>query len=130
TEKVLSPGKLAAGGTWRTRVNREASANGSGRRSTASTTLKIAVFAPIPKARMPIAAAAKPGLLRRVRRLKRRASRSVPMGSLHGWRTPRGRRRGSARFSSYAWGGGKVAGLEGPPRHRDPEVVFPRIDIA
>ena len=42
---------------------------GYGRSSTAFTTLKIAVFAPIPNASVSAATAVKPGLLRSVRRL-------------------------------------------------------------
>jgi hypothetical protein len=57
------------GGTSSSRVIRPGSGKGNGRSRAASTTLKRAVFAPIPSARMPTAAAAKPGLLRSVRRL-------------------------------------------------------------
>src|SRR5262245_56076050 len=65
------PGKLLAGGTWKTSMRRSDSGNGSARSSAALTTLKIAVFAPIPKAITKMATAAKLLLLRKTRRLIR-----------------------------------------------------------
>src|SRR4051794_8815083 len=52
-------------------MRRLASGYGSGRNKTASVTLKIAVFAPIPRARVSTATATKPGLLRNSRDAKR-----------------------------------------------------------
>jgi len=46
-------------------------------RSTALTTLKIAVFAPTPRASVITAAALKPGILRKVRKAERISLRSV-----------------------------------------------------
>src|SRR5258708_27875829 len=51
---------------------RSASGYGSGRRRTALTMLKIAVFAPIPRASVTIATAAKPGFLRNCRSASRK----------------------------------------------------------
>src|SRR5882724_10892575 len=47
---------------------------GSGLNKTVSTTLKMAVLAPMPKARVKIATAAKPGFFNSSRMLKRRSS--------------------------------------------------------
>ena len=46
---------------------RSASANGSGRSTTALTTVKIAVLTPMPRPRITMPASAKPGLLSSVR---------------------------------------------------------------
>src|SRR4029077_19035278 len=61
---------------------------GSGRRRTALVTLKIAVLAPIPRAMVRMAVAAKTGLLRRVRSAYR-MSRSSMGAPLIGIRIPR-----------------------------------------
>src|SRR5205807_2474569 len=58
-------GKL--GNSVNTRTRRPDCAYGRGRRSTAFTTLKIAVVAPIPRARQATAEAVKPGFLARRR---------------------------------------------------------------
>jgi hypothetical protein len=50
-----------------TRISRSGSANGSGRSSSVSTALKIAVVDPIPSARMSTATRVNPGLRRSVR---------------------------------------------------------------
>src|SRR5712671_3283444 len=54
-------------------TRRSGCAKGRGRRSTALTTLKIAVFAPMPRASVQIAARVKPGTLNNVRSAKRRS---------------------------------------------------------
>ena len=56
---------------------RSGSRNGSGRSSRASTTLKIAVFAPRPSARTTTAVMANPGVLRNWRREYRKSWASV-----------------------------------------------------
>src|ERR1041384_4204857 len=60
-------------------TRRSGSRNGSGRNSTVSTTLKIAALAPMPRPMVNTATAAKPGFLRRVRTLKRRSRKKVPI---------------------------------------------------
>src|ERR1700730_4934332 len=81
TENWVIPGKLLAGGTCHTCTSRAGSWNGSGRRSTAFTTLKMAVFAPMPRARTMMAAAVKPGFLRSTRRPCLRSGRRLSMRS-------------------------------------------------
>jgi hypothetical protein len=58
------PGKLFAGGTCQTWTKRLGSLNASGRSNAPFTTLKIAVFAPIPSASVITAMAVNPGLFR------------------------------------------------------------------
>src|SRR5215469_1664473 len=70
---MVMPGKLLAGGTCQTCMMREGSSKGSGRRMTALTTEKIAVLAPMPRARTTMAAAENAGLRRRVRKEKRKS---------------------------------------------------------
>src|SRR3954471_22458063 len=57
------PGNEDWGGTCQIWTRRSGFWNGSGSRSTAWTTLKMAVFAPIPRARIKTATMANPGLL-------------------------------------------------------------------
>ena len=57
------PAKVDCGGVCQSRMMRSASANGSGRSTTALTTVKIAVLTPMPRPRMTMPASAKPGLL-------------------------------------------------------------------
>ncbi len=57
----------SCGGVCQMRMMRSASANGSGLRTTALTTVKIAVLTPMPRPRMTMPAMAKPGLLTSVR---------------------------------------------------------------
>src|SRR5262245_8221240 len=59
--------------TWKTATTLSLSAKGSGRRSTSYTTEKIAVVAPIPRARARVARAVVPRLRPRKRRAKRRS---------------------------------------------------------
>src|SRR5579862_917799 len=59
------PGKLFWGGVCQIWTRRSASRKGRGSNRTACTTLKMAVFAPIPRAMMRTVTRAKPGLLRR-----------------------------------------------------------------
>ena len=59
---VVSPGNVAGGGVCQIRMMRSASANGSGRRTTALTSVKIAELAPMPRPRMTIAAVVNPGV--------------------------------------------------------------------
>src|SRR5580700_10303674 len=59
---------------------RDESWKGRGRRSTALTTEKIAVLAPMPKARRRTAVAEKPGLRRRIRKPSRRSETKLRMG--------------------------------------------------
>src|SRR5439155_23747433 len=66
------------------------SRNGSGRSTTARTTLKIAVFAPTPSASVRVATAAKPGFLRR-RRSPRRTSLLIRLRTPLGRGAPQGR---------------------------------------
>ena len=73
TAKRVMPGNPSAGGTCQTNVSQSGSGYGSGRSSTALTTLKMAVLAPMPSARTRIAAIAKPGRLRRTRTAYRRS---------------------------------------------------------
>ena len=61
------PAKVDCGGVCQRRMMRSASANGSGLKTTALTTVKIAVLTPMPRPRMTMPAIAKPGLLTRVR---------------------------------------------------------------
>src|SRR5262245_26616112 len=68
-EALINPG--APGAVCCTEISRPASGYGRGFSSTPFTTLKTAVLAPIPMARVRIPAAAKPGLLRSVRRENR-----------------------------------------------------------
>src|ERR1700745_200552 len=70
---MVMPGKLLAGGTCQTCTMREESSKGSGRRMTALTTEKIAVLAPIPRARTTMAAAENAGLRRRMRKENRKS---------------------------------------------------------
>ena len=58
-------------------IARSGSAHGSGRRSTAFTTLKMAAFAPMPSPSVSTATAAKPGWRPSVRAPKRRSCQSV-----------------------------------------------------
>jgi hypothetical protein len=59
------------------RANRSGCGNGSGRNSVALTTLKIAVFAPIPSASIITASAVKPGFFHNIRAPYRRSCSSV-----------------------------------------------------
>ena len=59
------------------RTKRSGCAYGNGRISTLSTTVNIAVFAPMPNASVSTASAANPGELRNCRRAERRSWRSV-----------------------------------------------------
>src|SRR5690242_2455514 len=61
-------------------VSRSGLPNGSGASSTESTTLKMAVLAPIPSARVRIAVTVNAGRFSRVRPAKRRSCRRVSMG--------------------------------------------------
>src|SRR5690349_25093821 len=70
---MVRPGKLLGGGTCQTCIMLEGSSKGSGRRSTALTTEKIAVLAPMPKASTTMAAAEKAGLRRSKRKEKRKS---------------------------------------------------------
>jgi len=67
TLKYFRPGKMSWGGVWGTATIRSASGKGSDLSNTALTTLKMAVLAPMPRARTAIVTAANPGLLRRAR---------------------------------------------------------------
>src|SRR6185295_17400788 len=69
-----TPGRLST-----TRTSCPASRKGSERSSTASTMLKIAVFAPMPSASVRITTVAKPGLFQRTRKPYRRSCSRVPM---------------------------------------------------
>src|SRR2546422_4129965 len=62
------------------RTRRWGSPYGSGRRRTALTALKIAVFAPMPSASVRTATRVKPGFLTSIRRAKRRSWRSASTG--------------------------------------------------
>src|SRR5580700_7958697 len=74
------PGKLFAGGTCQICMMRDESWYGSGRRRTASTTEKIAVLAPMPRASSRTAVTEKPGLRTRVRRPCRSSETRLRMG--------------------------------------------------
>jgi hypothetical protein len=74
-------------------VSRSGWRNGNGASSTESTTLKIAVLAPIPSASVRIAMTVKTGRLSSVRPAKRRSCRSVSM-------------RGPPSVSTGLYGGG------------------------
>ena len=65
--KVLLPANRFCGGVCHNRMMRSESANGSGRSTTALTTVKIAEFTPMPSPRMTTPAKANPGLLISVR---------------------------------------------------------------
>src|ERR1043166_1247806 len=73
------------------RASRPGSAYGSGRSSTALTTLKIAVLAPMPSMRVRVTVSAKPGW--------RRSARRAWLKSLR--RSPQKGRRNSSRASSF-----------------------------
>src|SRR6266542_858000 len=64
---------LSPGARCQTPTRRSGSGNGSGFSSTPYTTLKIAVLAPIPNARVRTATAAKPGCFRSMRAAQRRS---------------------------------------------------------
>ena len=66
-------GALRSGTLCEYRTRRSGSANGSGRSSTASTTLKTAVLAPMPRASAPAATAKKRGRRDNARRAQRRS---------------------------------------------------------
>jgi hypothetical protein len=68
---------LRARSSDQTSTSRSGSAYGSGRSSTALTTLKMAVQAPMPSAIVTIATAAKPRFLRSPRRVYIRSLNSV-----------------------------------------------------
>src|SRR5205814_7288200 len=67
SENLVIPGNLLAGGTCQSCPRRPGASNGNGRSRTPFTTLKIAVLAPIPRARTITANAANPGALRTAR---------------------------------------------------------------
>ena len=69
----LSAANSAAVFQLPTRTNRSAPGYGNGRHSTALTTLKSAVFAPIPIAKERIAASVKAGLFSNIRMPKRKS---------------------------------------------------------
>src|SRR5579883_213810 len=70
-------------GSWaQIHTSRSGSRTGRDRKSTAFTTLKMAVLAPIPKARANVAAAVKPGYRANVRSPKRASSRRFRMPGL------------------------------------------------
>src|SRR6266481_805391 len=75
------PGKLACGGVCQICTSRSGSSNGSGRSNTAFTTLKMAVFAPIPRARVSTTINVKPGFFASIRKLYRKSSQSVCIAS-------------------------------------------------
>src|SRR5262249_13374473 len=90
------------------------SGKGRGLISIACTVLKIAVFAPMPSARVHTAIAAKPGLLMRLLPAKRKALKRVSM-------IPRA-------SGGQAWGGGEVRTRSGGDRvqshfARNPPIV-------
>ena len=68
SDMAPKPNGVGSLGMGRTVYNCDGSWYGSGRSSTDSTTVKTAVFAPIPMASAPIATAVKAGLRRRLRR--------------------------------------------------------------
>src|SRR6185436_12524460 len=84
TETELPWPGLEVSQTWTTCPG---SSNGSGRSSTASTTLNIAVFAPIPRASVSTAAAVNPGAFRSCRRASFKSAGGVmPFGRPAGCR--------------------------------------------
>src|SRR5262249_45281322 len=81
TENLLIPGNAAGGGVCQTRTRRSGLGKGRGSSSTALTTEKIAVLAPIPRASTATAARAKPGLLASSLSPCRRSCASVAMNT-------------------------------------------------
>src|SRR5215211_1106390 len=73
---------------------RSASGYGSGRRRTALTMLKMAVFAPIPRASVTIATAAKPGFLRNCRSASRKLFITERSDGIDSGGAPRGNKTG------------------------------------
>ena len=64
------------------RIKRSGCAYGNGRMSTLSTTVNIAVFAPMPNASVSTASAANPGELRNIRRPNLRSCQKLSMQPL------------------------------------------------
>src|ERR1700727_1463150 len=75
--KVVIPGKLDWGGVCHICTTRSTSRKGRGSMRTLLTMLKIAVFAPMPRAMMMAAIRAKPGFFTRSRRANRRSRNSA-----------------------------------------------------
>ena len=70
---IGEPANSVGGGVCQMRMMRSASANGSGFKTTAFTTVKMAEFTPIPRPRINTPASAKPRLLLNVRTPYRRS---------------------------------------------------------
>src|SRR5580704_9202323 len=77
--KVVIPGKLDWGGVCHICTTRSTSRKGNGSMRTLLTMLKMAVFAPMPRAMMRAAVRAKPGFFMRSRSANRRSCRSDDM---------------------------------------------------
>src|SRR3954447_12800347 len=90
------------------------SGNGSGRSRTALTTLKMAVFAPMPRVSTASAETVKPGLFRRTRRAWRSEGKMPFIGSLG---IARGTPGDGLRIEEVRFGGARV-------RVRDWDAVF------
>src|SRR5205823_10045122 len=104
-------------------INCSDSGYGSGRNSTTLTTLKMAVLAPIPSARVSTATAVKAGCMASIRKAYRKSWRTACMDLLaaqgHDWIDPAGAaRRDPASKES------------GADKHRSDLKVDPRVNAA
>src|SRR5690348_16389893 len=79
TEKVFMPGNAVGGGTWHRATSLADFGNGSGFSRTAFTTLKMAVFAPMPSVRIAKAEIANPGFFRNIRNARATCEKTSDM---------------------------------------------------
>ena len=107
SEKVFMPAKVVCGGVCQSFMMRSASGNGSGRSTTASTTVKMAELTPMPRPRMRMPASANPGLRVSVRsavaqiareRLEHREAAAIAIRLLRALETPQRDHRAAAGF--------------------------------